>query len=324
MRLVAGSANPPTVTITGQLLEWQVDKLPASFSYQVEPQDVGILPISVSAEAAWTDSEGWLGSAPFPAVDVEVIAYTPTPTSTDTPTATPTDTPTPTPTFTPTPTPTPKPKPNYLPILYRLWPEPTPTPTPKICVPEEQTIDVALIVDTSDSMLAPTSPGGQAKIDAALEAAQEIVKLLKPNDQATIIGFNSKATMTSELSGDKARLTAAVQALPGTHGTGTAIDQGILVATQELQSSRHIANNTQSMILVTDGAQTEGPPQLVIDAANAAKAAGITVVTVGLGSNIDEALLQAVASTPDLYFPAPNAEDLVEIYREVARLIPCP
>jgi hypothetical protein len=324
MQLVPGSVKPPTVTITGQLLEWQVDKLPANFSYQVEPQEVGILPISVSAEAAWTDSEGWVGKAPFPDVNVEVIAYTETPTLTPTSTATPTDTPTPTATSTSTPTATPKPKPNYLPILYRLWPEPTATPTPKVCVPEEQTIDVALIVDTSDSMQLPTQPGGQAKMDAAVQAALEIVQLLKPNDQATIIGFNSKATMTSGLSGDKAKLTAAVQALPGTHGTGTAIDSGILMASDELQSSRHVVNNTQSMILVTDGAQTVGTTQQVIDAANVAKAAGITVVTVGLGANIDEPLLKAVASTPDLYFPAPNAEDLVQIYREIARLIPCP
>ena len=326
MRLVPGSINPITVTVTGQLLEWQFDNplLPIRLSYAVEPLDSGFLPISASADAGWTDSDGLLGNAAFPQVEVEVLPMTatptPPPTYTPTPTNTPTATytPTPTATFTPLPTATPVPRPVYLPILFRNWPEVKP------CVPEEQTIDVALIIDTSNSMKDPTRAGGKRKIDAAVEAAIEIVSLLKPTDQAAVIGFNATATVAATLSGDKAALTAALQALPNTQAGGTQIDLGLVAGLAELLSTRHVAANNRSIILVTDGAQSVGQEQAVRDAAAAIKATGIKIVSVGLGPDIDVALLTEVATAPNLFYRAPAAEDLLRIYREVARLIPCP
>lgn len=320
MKLDPASVNPPA-TITEQLIEWQLAGVPHNLSFRVEPQDPGIHPLAQTAGVSWTDSEGLPGSADFPPGMVEVLP------STATPTAIPTDTPTPTPTFTATPipptatatsTPTPLPKPVYLPILFRSWPEPKP------CVPEEQTIDVALVIDTSVSMQDPTQAGGQAKIAAAVEAGIEIVDLLKPSDQATIVGFNAQSHLASMLSGDKEQLKAALRGLPGTSAAGTAIDSGLRAATAELASGRHRPENTQSIILVTDGEQSGGNNQPVVEAAAAAKALGITIVTVGLGAEIDEPLLRQVANDPALFYRAPNAEDLLRIYREVARIIPCP
>jgi len=46
-------------------------------------------------------------------------------------------------------------------------------------------------------------------------------------------------------------------------------------------------------------------------------------VTVGLGINVDHDLLREVASDPELYFHAPNAEDLEAIYIKIVDLIPC-
>lgn len=327
MLLMPGSVQPPTVTITGQLLEWQLTALGQTLTYDVQPQDSGLWPISNSAEFAWVDSEGLAGKADFPNVDVEVLPQTatptPIPTDTPTPTNTPTNTPTPTftPTHTPTATPTPKPQPAYLPITYRLWPEEVKPPP---CVPEEQTIDVGLVIDTSNSMRDPTQAGGKVKLDAAIEAALEIVDLLKATDQATVVGFNATSRVVSPLTNDKSQLRDALQGLPSFQAGGTEIDAGLTAAFGELSSGRHRAGNKRSIILVTDGAQSAGDTQAVIAAANAAKAAGVTIVSVGLGADVDAGLLTQVATAPNLYFPAPNAEDLVRIYREVARLIPCP
>ncbi len=314
MGLIPGSVDPPTSTITGQLIEWQLDpaRLPWSLGYRVQPQVDGLQPLSVLADVAWTDSEGKVGSAAFPEVNIEVIPYTATPTATATVTPSPTNTPT------ATPTPTVTPGPRYLPILYRLWPETKP------CVPEEQTIDVGLIIDTSLSMSDPTQAGGQPKLDAAIEAALEIVQLLKPADQATIIGFNATAHLASQLTSDRAQLETALRSLPGTQAQGTGIDKGLQAGFDELQSSRHVAGNTRSLILVTDGTQTTGSEQDVRDVATAIKAAGIKIVTVGLGPDIDEALLTEVASDPSLYFRSPTAEGLKDLYRQIAEIIPCP
>ena len=104
MALMPGSVDPPTMTLTGQLIEWvfQPPTLPMTLSYRVRPLEAGLLPISKEAGIAWTDSEGLVGAAPFPDADVEVVPHTATPTSTSTPTSTPTNTPTPSPSPTPT------------------------------------------------------------------------------------------------------------------------------------------------------------------------------------------------------------------------------
>ena len=59
-------------------------------------------------------------------------------------------------------------------------------------------------------------------------------------------------------------------------------------------------------------------------AASAAQAAGVTVFTIGLGTDLDlEALLQ-MASTPAYFYRAPDGEDLRAIYAAIAVAIPCP
>lgn len=317
MTLDPASVNPTTATITGQLIEWQLPttSFPQTLTYRVEPQEPGFWPVSDSTNVEWTDSQGQTGSGVFPSVVVEVIPQTATPTPP--PTDTPTSTPVPTATDTPTPTATATriPADLYLPVTFRNWPE---------CIPEEQTIDVALVLDTSVSMQDPTEPGGPRKLDAAIGAAREIVELLKDTDQAAVIGFNATSLTASTLTSDKAALTAALQGLPAMSASGTIIDSGLRAATEELMSERHRAGNKRSIILVTDGEQSNGDTAPVLAWAATAKSNGITVITVGLGTEIDAALLQQVASDPSLYYPVPNAADLQRIYREVARIIPCP
>jgi hypothetical protein len=319
MRLVPGSVDPPTVTITGQLLQWQLAQpaLPLTVGYRVEPLDYGLWPISVKAETQFTDTEKLIGAGTFPTVSIQVKDPTPTwtPTNTSTPTATSTSTPTATPT----------PGPVYLPILHQNWPEATPTPSPTVCIPEEQTVDTALVIDTSTSMSDPTEDGGQPKLEAAIEAAEELVKLLKPDDQVAVVGFNRTSHLATRLTNDKAKVRYALSTLPGTQAQGTSIDEGLAEALTELLSSRHVEGNHRSIILVTDGHQTGlGGNEAVRAVARQIHEAGITLITIGLGSDVDEALLREIASSPELYFPAPNAEGLVDIYKEIARYIPCP
>jgi Mg-chelatase subunit ChlD len=317
MRLIPGSADPPTVTITGRLMEWEIlqPTLPMTLGYTIQPLEAGTHPVSVEASAAYTDTEGLPGGGPFPDVSVEVAPPTPTPTSTNTPT--------PTATATNTPTATPTPGPKYMPIAYRNWPEPTPTPEATECIPEEQVVDLALVIDTSTSMGDPTSEGGQPKLEAAIEAAEELVALLKPEDQVAVIGFNRASHLATQLTGDKARVRWALSTLPGTQAQGTSIDLGLAEALAELESPRHKQGNDRSIVLVTDGRQTGlGGNAAVRAVAQQIHAADIKLITVGLGSDVDEALLRDIASSPELYFPAPNAEELKDIYREIARVIP--
>jgi len=320
MLLDAASLDPPTATVSGQIIEWPITapSMPITLSYRIRPLVDGLLPVSIHSEAEWTDSVALNGSVSFPDVSIDVVAMT------DTPSPTPTDTSTPTYTPTATPTNTPTPAPRYLPVARKNWPPPEPTEKP--CVPELQTVDVALVIDTSTSMQNPTQAGGQAKLDAAIEAARVLVTLLKPGDQTAVVGFNAEATLVLPLSADAAAINDALSRLPDTQAVGTSIYRGLETARDELVGPRHKSENNRSIVLVTDGQHND--PEHGLDAvrqlADEIRAEDIEIVTVGLGDDIDESLLRDIATTPEYFFRAPDASDLLDIYTEIAHLIPCP
>ncbi len=316
MQLDTSSITPPDVTVTGQEMEWKLEPptLPMTLTYRVQPQAVGLWPVSVKAGIEYIDSRSGVGFDWFPPVEIEVLPPTPTPTATETASPTPTDTPTPLPTETPTP------RAKYLPILFRNWPpEPTVTPEPTKCRPEAQLLSVALVIDTSTSM-SDTTPGQtQTKLAAAIEAAQEFVNQLKPVDMVSIIGFNSAAHVETPLTGDRARISSALQALPGRQAVGTRIDLGLRAGYEELTRTPQ-TGRVSAIVLLTDGRHI-GDPNDVIRIAAQVREAGIGIVTIGLGGDVDSDLLRGIA---DLYYEAPGSEELLRIYREVARYIPCP
>jgi Mg-chelatase subunit ChlD len=334
MRYRPDSAQPLPASVSGGMIEWQLGPPTErmTVTYRVAPEEAGRLPVSTLSEARWTDSEGLTGQAPFPEVFLEVAAVPPTPTASLTPTeppATPTATATST-ALPPTATGTPRPGLVWLPVLVKEAMVRIPTATPEPCHPTVQTVDVALVVDTSGSMLEPTHAGGITKLDAAIEAGGALVELLKLNpsgatDQAALVWFNHQAAVEQVLSNDEAALDAALAQLPNRQADGTRIDLGLLTATGELESERRRAGNNRAIVLVTDGRPSAGAQaDDVLAAADVAKAAGITVWTVGLGTDIDADLLRAAATSPAFFKHAPDAAGLRLIYQEIARVVPCP
>ncbi len=330
MALIPGSVNPvPDLitgtlsTDTGRLLEWAFP-LPAdrvTITYEVRPITDGLQPISVEGAAAWVDSETRPGAMVLPIGEVEVLVPpSPTPTNTSTPTATPT--------FTPSPTPTRTPAPRYMPLVQKDYVL-IPSPTPKPCIPSEQTVDVALVIDTSNSMLEPTTPGGVRKLDAAVDAALIFLDNLKlpadqSQDQVTVIWFNRASGVEIPLSGDKVAIQDALRRLPQRQAPDTHIDKGLQAANDELIGPRHRPTSNRAIILLTDGRQDPNVGDAAVLAiANQAKATGIAIWTIGLGTDVDQALLTQVASKPEYFKLAPNPEDLEIIYREIAEVVSC-
>jgi Mg-chelatase subunit ChlD len=329
MAVISDTIAPAPNAVSGARLEWVLPKPAArvTLTYQVRPLEAGVHPVWTLAEATTKDSEGRDGTLAIPNVDVEALAPTETPTPTPTDTATPTATNTPTNTVIP-PTPTPTPGPNYLPVALKdQWLYPTPTPG---CIPSQQTVDVTLVIDTSNSMLDPTQPGGQIKLDAAIEAALGFLDYLKlpadgSQDQVAVVWFNTGVGLETPLTGDRATVEAAIRRLPLRQAPGTRIDKGLDTAYAEMVGPRHRAQNNRAVILVTDGHQEPGSGgrDAVLAAADQIKAAGITLWTIGLGVDADQDLLREAATSPDFYKYAPNAEDLRLIYEEIARVVPC-
>lgn len=256
---------------------------------------------------------------------------TPTPTSTDPPSTIsprPTETPptvptaTTTPTLTASPTHTPtvtapagstaKPAVLCLPIAVK---EPA-------CVAPTGHADVALVIDASTSMLERTL-AGRSKLAAAFDAADTFLgELDMPRDQVAIVSFNAAAETVQTLTGDRwscleslGRITVQQQ---------SRIDLGIRTAHDELASERRRATNQPVIVVLTDGRSNPIGPEAAVEHARLAKLAGIALFSVGLGQDLDVWALEAIASKPTYFYRAPDAEDLAEIYQEIAHTVPCP
>lgn len=174
-----------------------------------------------------------------------------------------------------------------------------------------QPLDIVLTIDRSGSMGSFILAG---KLDAAKAAAKTFLsKVNLGTDQVSIVEFNGIADMVRPLDTDRAALERAIDSLVA--DDGTAIDQGVEVARQELKSARRRTHATGVIILLSDGGSDYDS---AIRAAESAKKDGLRVVTIGLGSDANQDLLRGMASTPTDYYYAPDANALGEIYTKIA------
>ena len=319
---VVGSANPPAqYDPASRTLTWQIAGVPltATFhaTFTIRPRDEGLWPTNVEAVASVTDGYNRPGQLVLPVPKIRVYGAppptpTPRPTRTQTPTRTPSPTITPTPLPTATPTLTPVPEPVFLPVAINLRP----------CSVDTRHADLVLVIDTSGSMSETTRPDGPTKLDAARQAAKEFVAQLAPGrDRAGLVQFNSEVKVVVALGDDLAAVTAGLNQL--TQGPGTRIDLGLDAARGELTGPAHKAGNNPVLILLTDGHPSGTTPDEVRAAAARALAANLLVFTIGLGTDLDEALMRDIATQPAWYFHAADTGELAAIYAQIAYTIPC-
>jgi Mg-chelatase subunit ChlD len=257
---------------------------------------LGLRPTNVRADAEFVDGLDAAGSLRFPVPRVQVISEAPTPT----------------PTRTPFPTPTRPPRPTTLFLPIALW---------QRCHASTVHADVALVMDTSNSMLEPGQEGGN-KLEAAVGAARIFLEQLEmPDDRAALIAFNTEASVAAPLTGDRAVLLAALESLET--GAGTRIDRGLSGALAELTREPPSAERNRVVVMLTDGRTVDVSNDEILATAQSLKSVGILVFTVGLGVDVDHVLLTGVASRPEWYFRATDAAALAGIYRQIAYELPC-
>ncbi len=192
----------------------------------------------------------------------------------------------------------------YLPVVFN-----------ELSCPAAQGVDVLLLIDRSSHM------EGQPFIDAKTAVSIFIDQMDMRVDQVGLLSFASQATLEQPLTQDHHALHAALQSL--FVGGRTNIAAAVEMAHLELQSPRHLPENRQVMILLSDGQQSlPGDPQLE---ARQAKEDGIHLITIAFGhpGHLDMATLQLMASSSQDFYHAPNAADLISIYREIATNIAC-
>lgn len=247
---------------------------------------------------------------------VERVPCTPEPSATAPP-----DTPVPTlpPTATASATPTPTAGPTatataeassvaFLPVAYR-----------RQCFPAKATADVVLVLDASSSMSEPTGPGGDSKLAAARAAATDFVALFDLEYvRVGVVSFHTTAAdETGGLSRDPAAVRAALAGLRTM--PGTRIDRGLAQAGDVLERDG-AADRMPVVVLLSDGGGAAGP---ALAEADRLRASAVRVFTVGLGADVDAALLAAIATSPTDYYPSPDAADLGAIYRAIGLEIGC-
>jgi len=66
-----------------------------------------------------------------------------------------------------------------------------------------------------------------------------------------------------------------------------------------------------------------GPNRAAVQWASAAKAAGFTVFTIGLGNDMDFDALPRISSRPEYFYHAPDAAQLARTYSTIAVRVPC-
>jgi len=148
---------------------------------------------------------------------------------------------------------------------------------------DEHSLALALVIDCSGSM------SGQ-KIELAKDAAKAAAELLGPQDALAVIGFSSEPERVVRMQGASNRLRIAQNIGKISAQGGTAIFPALDLAFQDLLTT---SARIKHVILLTDGqTQENGIPELV----QAMRAEGMTVSTVGLGTDVNRSLLQQSAS----------------------------
>jgi len=207
---------------------------------------------------------------------------------------------------------------------------------------EASGIDILLAVDSSTSMDALDFKIKGKNVDRLSVVKKVVADFIKkrPNDRIGLVAFAGTAYSMCPLSLDHNWLQKRLdQVVSGVIEDGTAIGSAIAAATNRLREQK---SKSRIMILLTDGMNNRGKvsPET---AADAAKALGIKIYTIGAGSkgkapykvkdafgrdriitidvDIDEDTLKKVARATDgKYFRATDTNSLEDIYDDINNL----
>lgn len=199
-------------------------------------------------------------------------------------------------------------------------------------------VDIIVALDASGSMAAEDFEP-RNRFFVAKSVVSKFVEGLR-HDRVGLVVFAAKAFTRCPLTVDYGVLHSVLDnAELGTIEDGTAIGNALATCLNRLRSSK---TKSKVIILVTDGVNNRGEVQ-PLDAANIARALGVKIYTVGVGSSgtarvpvndpvygkiyadlqveIDEASLKQIAqTTKGLYYRATDRPSLEKIFEDIGRL----
>lgn len=190
-------------------------------------------------------------------------------------------------------------------------------------------LSIAMVFDVSGSMTTPdiydpVAMVNVTRISAAHDAGIDFISglLNTPDimDEAAVYAFaaTNDFMLRQNYTTNKILLTNAVPA--AAPGAATCIYDALVRTATQLA----FRPNRKVIILLTDGGDS-GPgtcgPSTITTAADAARNAGASIFTVGIGAANPTALQQLALGTGGQYFTANNRTDLIAVYRTIATLL---
>jgi Ca-activated chloride channel family protein len=203
-------------------------------------------------------------------------------------------------------------------------------------------IDIVLGLDVSGSMQALDFKVGDQRVNR-IEVVKSVVSQFiteRPNDRVGLIAFAGAPYLVSPLTLDHDWLQQNLERIQiGGVDDGTAIGSAIAASVNRLRGTRA---KSKIIILLTDGVNNTGKVS-PIAAAEAAKALGVKIYTIGVGVrgeapmpvkddfgntqlvmakvDVDENALQAIAAkTGGAFYRATDTGSLQNIYEQINRL----
>lgn len=202
--------------------------------------------------------------------------------------------------------------------LTFTWPEPI-AGTLRSC---DVATDVVLAIDLSGSMNN-DNDNPPEPLTTVLAAARGFVGRLQPDDQVGLVTFATEAAIPQLLTRDSAAAATLVSelAIDPVEETGSTNTGDALVKMREVLSASAANPDARKLaILLTDGLATapdEEPEAYALEAAAALKRTGAQVYSIGIGEQVNQEFVRALASNADTAFFAITAQQIDAIYRTI-------
>ena len=230
----------------------------------------------------------------------------------------------------------------YLALVFLIFALARPQEGKTITRTQASGVDIMLVIDVSRSMLAEDFTIGAQRANR-LEAAKQVTEKFiegRPNDRIGIVAFAGRPYLVSPLTLDHDWLRQNLERTRiGLVEDGTAIGSALAAASNRLKDKEA---KSKLVVLLTDGDNNAGRVSPAT-AAEAAKALGIKVYTIGSGSRgnapypvgdafgrtvyrqipvefDEEVLKQISAETGGSYFRATDTQSLQRIFDEIDQL----
>jgi Ca-activated chloride channel family protein len=188
--------------------------------------------------------------------------------------------------------------------LLQLWKE------------EKKHSNVTLVLDTSGSM------SEEHKLQNAKVGAKQLVQLLDDGDTFSFLPFSSEMNWSGQDVSVKQGRDQLLQQIDSLFaGGGTALYDSIDAAYQHLGGARDPDSKIQSVVVLTDGEDTQSRmklPELMERIRYNGETRAIHVFTIAYGKDARKDILQRIADATQAKFYEGTPQNIVEVFRDIS------